>query len=236
MADEEPGPDAAEGREMGVRDLRRRWKPIKEGPAAAEEHEPIRIRLHRCCSWLQYLEQLDEAGVDADEIRLIYGWIALNSLYGTWNAERREPISDGLSIGEFQSRLLKADRDGRLRTLLIEQKPLVTEIVGDEFLSRHYWQDPGESEVRRAQGKARQLSSLYVDGCYTVILDMVLRRVYLARCQIVHGAATHGSKLNRLAVHRCAAFLGLFLTASLLVIIDHAWDQDWGDLCYPPMQ
>jgi hypothetical protein len=60
-------------------------------------------------------------------------------------------------------------------------------------------------------------------------------RVYLARCQLVHGAATHGSQLNREAVGRCATFVGYFLTAASLVIIDQSWEGEWGGLCYPPM-
>jgi len=218
-----------------VRDLRRRWKPTKEGPAAPERHQPICIRLHRCWSWLQRLEELDDAGVGVDDARLIYGWIALNSLYGRWDPERREPVSDLYSLGTFLSRLFDADADARIGSLLTDQRELVTAIVGDEFLSRHFWQDPGEGEARRAQGHARKLGSLFYEKRYAVILDMVLKRVYLARCQLVHGAATHGGQLNREAVGRCAAFIGHFLPAASLIIIDHAWDGDWDGLCYPPM-
>lgn len=79
-----------------------------------------------------------------------------------------------------------------------------------------------EGEARRAQGHARKLGSLYYEKRYAVILGMVLKRVYLASCQLVHGAATHGGQLNREAVGRCAAFIGHFLPAASLVIIDHA--------------
>lgn len=228
---------AASGKasELTVRHLRRSWKPVKEGPAAAEKHQAVRIRLHRCWSWLQCLEELDEAGVGADDARLIYGWIALNSLYGRWDAEKREPVSDIYSFKQFLSRVVEADKDGQFETLLVNERDLVKAIVGDEYLSRHFWQEPGEEEARKAQNHARKLGSLYFDKRYANILDLVLTRVYLARCQLVHGAATHGGKLNREAVGRCGAFLGHFLTATSLVIIDYAWDGDWDGLCYPPM-
>lgn len=218
-----------------VRDLRRRWKPTKEGPASAGQHEAICIRLHRCWSWLQRLEELDEAGIGVDDARLIYGWIALNSLYGRWDAEKREPVSDLYSFGQFLGRIVEADADDQLETLLLEHRDLVKAIVGDEYLSKHFWQDPSVEEARKAQGHARKLGSLYYEKRYISILDMVLKRVYLARCQLVHGAATHGGKLNREAVARCASFVGLFLAAASLVIIDHAWEGDWDGLCYPPM-
>lgn len=218
-----------------VRDLRRRWKPTKEGAATADEHQAIRIRLHRCWSWLQRLEDLDEAGIGVDDARLIYGWIALNSLYGRWDPEKREPVSEIYSFKEFLSRVVEADKDGQLEALLQRERDLVKAIVGDEYLSRHFWQEPGEEEARRAQNHARKLGSLYFEKRYANVLELVLMRVYLARCQLVHGAATHGGQLNREAVGRCAMFVSHFLTATSLVIIDHAWDGDWDGLCYPPM-
>lgn len=220
---------------LSVRELRRRWKPIKEGAAAADEHEPIRVRLHRCWSWLKHLEDIEAAGLGTGDLRIVYGWIGFNSLYAQWDAERREPIPDGRSLGDFQTRLLNADRDRRFRSMLEGNREIVAGIVGDEFLSRYFWQDPGENEVRRAQDKALKLGQLYEQGCYADILDMAIRRVYVARCQLIHGGATHGSKLNREGVTRCADFLSLYLTAAALVIIDHAWDQDWSGICYPPM-
>lgn len=218
-----------------VRNLRRRWKPTKQGPASAAEHEAICIRLHRCWSWLQRLEELDAAGIGVDDARLIYGWIAFNSLYGRWDAEKREPVSDVYSFKQFLGRIVEEDADRQIGTMLSDHRDLVKAIVSDEYLSRYFWQEPGEEEARKAQNHARKLGSLYFDKRYANILDLVMTRVYLARCQLVHGAATHRGKLNREAVGRCANFVGHFLTAASLVIIDHACDGDWGGLCYPPM-
>ncbi len=61
-------------------------------------------------------------------------------------------------------------------------------------------------------------------------------RVYLARCQLVHGAATYGGKLNRTALRRCVMMMQRLLPAMLMVWIDHGADEDWGPLCYPPMR
>jgi hypothetical protein len=59
--------------------------------------------------------------------------------------------------------------------------------------------------------------------------------VYLLRCQLVHGAATFGSRLNRIALRQCTNIMRLLLTAMLLVWVDHGADEDWGLLCYPPV-
>ncbi len=87
----------------------------------------------------------------------------------------------------------------------------------------------------KAQGQARKLGSLYYEKRYSTILDMVIKRVYLARCQLVHGAVTYGGQLNREAVGKCAAFIGQFLPVASIGIVDHAWAEDWDGLCYPPI-
>ena len=41
-----------------VHQLRRRWKPTKERLSDADELPEVRIRIHRCCSWLQRVEEV----------------------------------------------------------------------------------------------------------------------------------------------------------------------------------
>jgi hypothetical protein len=47
-------------------------------------------------------------------------------------------------------------------------------------------------------------------------------------CQLVHGAATYGGKLNRVSLKRCVMMMmQRLLPALLLVWIDHGTDEDW---------
>jgi hypothetical protein len=55
------------------------------------------------------------------------------------------------------------------------------------------------------------------------------------RCQLVHGAATYGGKLNRTSLGRCVTMMQRILPAVLGVWIDWGADEDWGDMCYPPI-
>lgn len=215
--------------------LRELWKPIATTAAASDEYELIRIRLHRCWSWLERVEELESAGVGAEDARLIYSWIGFNSLYGQWDEQLREPKPDRTSFQDFTSRLIHLDHESTIPNLLVEQRELVKSIAGDEFLSKYFWQLPGEETAKKAQNKSRQLGSLYHEKRYTSIADRILQHVYLARCQLVHGAATYGSRLNRDTVGRCADFLEPFVKNASLVIIQHAWQEDWGELCYPPI-
>jgi hypothetical protein len=51
----------------------------------------------------------------------------------------------------------------------------------------------------------------------------------------VHGASTHNGKLNRTAVRNCSTMLGHLVPAFLLVLIDRGYAENWGPLCYPPV-
>ncbi len=55
------------------------------------------------------------------------------------------------------------------------------------------------------------------------------------RCQLVHGAATYGGKLNRTWLRQCVVMMQRALPALLGVWIDHGSGEDWGPMCYPPM-
>lgn len=68
---------------VSVHQLRRRWKPFKDRVKSNERYQPICIRIHRACSWLQRVEGLEETDLDQ---RLVLQWIAFNSLYGRWSS------------------------------------------------------------------------------------------------------------------------------------------------------
>ena len=55
------------------------------------------------------------------------------------------------------------------------------------------------------------------------------------RCQLAHGAATYGGKLNKTSLRRSVTMMGHLLPAVLLVWIDHGAREDWGTMCYPPL-
>ena len=224
------------GSAVTVRELRRLWKPIKEGAGASPAHEPIRIRLHRCFSWMQRVETVgaidpDDAALDA---HLIFRWTALKALYGRWDDERREPAGDRMTLNGFTRRITQVDAGGRIGRLLETDRPLLEKLVGDEFLLRHYWEDPEIDVAGKTSGAARKLRETVREARHPRTLDDVLGRVYLLRCQLVHGAATFNGRQNRTAVRRAARFLELLLPDVLTIIIEHNWDGDWSGLCYPP--
>ena len=95
--------------------LRQRWKPTKEELARSEKHQPLLIRIHRACSWIQSIEKLDAGAIDE---RLVFQWIAMNALYGRWDDTRREPLSDSKTLPLFMDHLSRFPTP-RIRVLLI---------------------------------------------------------------------------------------------------------------------
>lgn len=215
-----------------VHTLRSRWKPTKERLSTSPDHEPILIRLHRCCSWMQRVEQIEADGV-LDAV-LIYRWIALNSLYGQWNEDTCEPVPDRFGLSNFMDRIMQLDADDRLPQVLQDHRDLVMSIFDDAYLTKYFWEDPSEYRARKTKKTKFDARTWYIEKKYSLILSRLLERIYLLRCQLVHGAATFGGQLNRSVLELCTDMLGQLLPAILLVIIDNGHNEDWGPLCYPP--
>lgn len=219
-------------KEWTVRDLRRRWKPHKERLLAQRQDHPTVIRVHRCCSWMQRIEQQNLP--PADEAALIFRWIALNALYGQWNEERKEPIGDRSRLANFVDEIIALDESKHVIRCLEQHKKLVLKIMEDEYLAVTYWEQLTDEAALRAK-KTKEMQRYYREEKLFSMFMRPLERIYLMRCQLVHGAATAGGKLNRTSLRRCNMMLDHLLPAVLLVIIDHGADADWGGLCYPPV-
>lgn len=218
---------------LTVHDLRRRWKPHKERLAALGSEQPTSIRFHRACSWMARVEQMPD-GQDHD-LGLVSLWIAFNALYGQWDCIKREPRPDRESWRLFIDRILKLDRDGHVPAMLQEHKRLALALFDDEYVSAYFWQEPTAVRAKSSRKTVHNAHSWYVEQRWTQILDEILARVYVMRCQLVHGAATYGGKLNRTSLKHCVTMMQRLLPSLLLVWINHGADQDWGPMCYPPM-
>jgi hypothetical protein len=69
-------------------------------------HQNWQIRLHRALSWYRRSIELPE---DQPEGRFLFLWIALNSLYSRWSAEKNAPDIDGHARHDFLHKLLGRD-------------------------------------------------------------------------------------------------------------------------------
>ncbi len=105
----------------------------------------------------------------------------------------------------------------------------------DEYLNQYFWQDPSAKSAGKARTGRHKAQSWYVEGRWLIILEQLVTRIYLLRCQLTHGAATCGSRLNRTSLKHCVTMMGWRLPGMLQVWIEHGADEDWGPMCYPPV-
>ena len=227
-----------------VRELRRRWRPHKERLNRARH--PLPIRMHRALSWFDQAEKLDvfanaeqttsngKSTKDDDSI-LILRWIALNALYGRWDSATGEPEPDRQSIRRFLTKLFKLDEEQRIAAALQKHRPLIEKICTDKYVHQFFWRSLESDQSYNPHKSKRDLERQYRDKKWSRILNALIERIYLVRCQLIHGAATHGGSLNRDVVRRCGEILNCLLVPMIQVMIDHGLTDDWGDLCYPPL-
>lgn len=214
-----------------VHELRRRWKPHKQRLQSQRPDHPTLIRFHRACSWLARVETLPPDDVD---FALLAQWIALNSLYGQWDQGQQFPVRDQECCRIFFDRLWDLDAQGRLSEVLIQHRPLVMRLLEDPHLDKLFWRDPGSERACQAKKLKFKAQSWYAESQWKPLLDHVVERIYLMRCQLIHGAATYGGKLNRRSLVHSSQMMTNLLTATLLILIERGADEDWGIMCYPP--
>ncbi|PHS10625.1 MAG: hypothetical protein COA78_11240 [Blastopirellula sp.] len=160
---------------------------------------------------------------------------AFNALYGQWDERLQSPKPDRESSRTFVDSTLRLDQNNALADALTEHKRLVMTLLDDEYLSSFFWKEPTDRRAKQSKKSMYDARSWYLEGRWTMILDKVIERVYFMRCQLVHGAATHGGRLNRTALRRCVMMMQRILPAILVVWIDHGADEDWGPMCYTPL-
>lgn len=216
---------------LDVHTLRRMWKPHKERLQASREDHPTSVRFHRACSWLS---EVEKSGNENADFALISRWIAFNALYGQWDVSNHTPVADRECWRIFLERILQLDQEQRVETLIQEHRPLVISLLEDPYLNSLYWREQGYTPSA-ARMKARRLAqSCFAERRWKTILEDVTDRVYLMRCQLIHGAATFGGKLNRESLQHCNQWMNLLMPTIMLVFVGSGADENWGIMCYPP--
>ncbi|WP_428938975.1 hypothetical protein [Fontivita pretiosa] len=210
--------------------LKARFKARRE--AVNNVYQNWAIRVHRSISWAKWAGQLSD---DHPEAQLLFLWIALNSLYSKWNNRDNQPDSDRDSRGEFIRKVCRMDSP-LIGAVLRRHKPLLKQLLGEPCLSPAFWRNPSHPDARTLATKDlyhldRNLKS---PDCGRLLFQ-VLDRIALLRGQIVHGAATGGSQLNRRAVRSSLEMLKALVPILQHIVIEHGCNDDWPELCYPPL-
>lgn len=211
--------------------LRLRFKQRQQETGGV--YQNWQIRVHRALSWMKRAEDLPAD--TQPEARFLFLWIALNSLYARWNARENLPDKDAAAREDFLREFCRMDGNA-IGQFLRAHKPIIKKLLGDKFLWYLFWANPESPDVeRRAKEDLFHLDGNLKKQDYFRVLVQLLYRAAVLRGQIVHGASTGGSKLNRESLSNAAELLGELIPLILHTVIEHGDHNDWPDLCYPPI-
>lgn len=192
--------------------------------------EDFRVRCHRAISWLRRAEQEDDA-----DARFIFLWISFNAAYA-WEFGHEQSERDLLR--RFFERILVLDADKRLHALLFKNfTGCVRTLIDNPYLFDPFWRalrdhDSSGRWEEQFQGAKRVATAAVMSGETATVAGIVVDRLYVLRNQLVHGGATHGSKVNRQQVKDSVALLGQLvpLVIDLMLASD---GSGFGHIAYP---
>jgi len=142
--------------------------------------------------------------------------------------------------GDSQARCDFLDRICRMDNLLIgstlhKHHGLIKRVLGDPYMSQIFWRNPNHPKAKGwATADVNWLDCHLKKREHAVILKQVLDRIFVLRGQIVHGASTRGSRLNRTALKYGTQTLHQLVPVLLHIVIEQGCGDDWPELCYPP--
>ncbi|MDG1137612.1 MAG: hypothetical protein P8N28_05050 [Phycisphaerales bacterium] len=214
------------------------WEACHAKLYEANTHDAIRLRMHRAFSWMR---KADDFAIPEDaDARLIFSWVAMNTLYAKWDSDRANREPEWQTREDFLTSMVKNDAEGRIQKVLLENRKLCDRLLSEEHLINSYWGNPSEDEARKARSKHRRIGKYYhVANEVIKILLPLMTCITMLRSQLVHGMSTYGSSANR-AVVEAGAVIVFEINLAMLQIIaeDGLWqdDESWMPVPYPPMK
>ncbi len=194
--------------------------------------ESIALRTHRALSWLERSEQCDD-----DDGRFIFLWIAFNAAYAN-DLDEAGRFTESEVFRNFVERLVDLDSDGALYNLLWQEfSDSVRVLLANQFVFAPFWAFQGgrisqadwERDFERSNAAANRALARRDTA---MLLQIVFGRLYVLRNQLVHGAATWMSSVNRDQVRDGANILGKLVPLAIRILLDNP-QAIWGDARYP---
>jgi len=207
--------------------LRSRFRAIPKN--LRDAHQPFCIRVWRAVSWL---ERAENAAKDDLEGRFISAWIGFNALYGQLDNDG-QPWGDREARSTFLARIGKLDANGGLPRIMKKRQLLIFRTIEDKYLSQRFWMQ-GASAAKQVKRELRDAMTWIDTPKQPRVLQMLFDRLYVLRNQLLHGASTKGSSLNRRPLRECGNLLAELLAVMLVVMIEQGVATDWGRVCFAP--
>ncbi|WP_410685830.1 hypothetical protein [Avibacterium paragallinarum] len=142
-------------------------------------------------------------------------------------------------LNEFLLRICGLDENKVIYDLVWKNFSQSIRLLADnKFIFQPFWDyhngKISETEYLNAEIKEREkLFSALENQNIDRILDVLFRRLYTLRNQIIHGGATFNSSVNREQLKTGCNILSLFLPVMLEIMMKNHNEMDWGKPFYP---
>ena len=194
-------------------------------------NEGFYIRLHRAISWLKAAEE----NHDCQDLQIISYWITLNSCYAISGDVDR--FAESSKLTEFFEKIIEADKKGTIYELFWTEFPgMIRVLLNNQYIYNRYWLyqrgqvSSWKEEFKRDNLRAVRL--LQNPDRSVELIQLVMRRLYQMRNQLIHGGATYKSSVNRDQVRDSANLLGRLIPLIIEIMLENP-EEAWGEIYYP---
>ena len=200
--------------------------------------EPFRIRIHRALSWFKKAKDLNLKG--ELDLSFITMWIGFNSAYGRELSAAFK--SEHVLISVFFEKILEQDTKHEISDILWQQsKNAVLSLIQNKFTFEKYWHfvngnmddSNWEESLSKSIIKAKRLVA---EKDTSVMLSMVLGRLYTLRNQLLHGGATFESMLNRPQIEDALQLMFEIFPVIVQLMMEAPDKEIWGKPYYMPIK
>lgn len=211
-------------------------KTLKEKHRMLRDAEPesLRLRIHRAISWLDRAEKSEDT-----DSQFIFLWIAFNSAYSQETGEFT--MSDGRKFNAFLEKIVQLDQQNFLHKVLWEEFTQgIRVLLDNKYVYQPFWNHhngiKGYEDWQQRFHKAKQSAQIAIVNQDTVsVLNIVFKRLYTLRNQIIHGGATYASRTNRQQLKDATQILGKIVPTIIEIMMNYP-EQIWGEACYPVVE
>ena len=206
--------------------LKAKQRQLREG-----FNDALGLRVHRAISWLRHAElQTDTDG------QFIFLWIAFNAAYS--NDVTDSGLAERQVFNLFLEKIIALDQKHKIYTMVWDKySSAIRVLLDNRYIFQPYWDWANgkivehEWQTRFEQAKVKSNQALASRNT-VVVLSIIFERLYTLRNQMIHGGATHNSRVNRNQLRDATSIL----FDALPLIIDTMMlnpKELWGDAIYP---
>ena len=192
--------------------------------------DDLAIRLHRALSWLDCASKYEGADID---ISYIAAWVSFNSCY---SKELSEIPEERVKFNSFIDQLCTCDKDEEIPQLLwMKYSQFIRMLIDNKYIFSPFWASVREEndDWKESFQRSKKAALLALkENRTSVLLSIVLDRLYVLRNQILHGGATYQSMINREQVTDGKAFLLEVMPILVNLMLENT-EKDWGKIEFP---